>query len=43
MIGLGLAALGRPGYINWGHADELAEGYPVQAMEQNTHNVLAET
>lgn len=25
-IGLGLAALGRPGYINLGHADDLNEG-----------------
>ena len=26
-LGLGLAALGRPGYINLGHADDLGHDY----------------
>ena len=39
-LGLGLAALGRPGYINLGHADDLKNNYKVKAMEQNTHEVL---
>jgi aryl-alcohol dehydrogenase-like predicted oxidoreductase len=39
-IGLGLAALGRPGYINLGHAEDLGEEYAVAAMEAHTHKVL---
>lgn len=39
-IGLGLAALGRPGYINLGHADDLDENYEVRAMESHTHAVV---
>lgn len=39
-LGLGLAALGRPGYINLGHADDLDETYDMQAMESHTHTVL---
>lgn len=39
-IGLGLAALGRPGYINLGHAADLASDYAVSAMERRTHAVL---
>jgi aryl-alcohol dehydrogenase-like predicted oxidoreductase len=39
-IGLGLAALGRPGYINIGHADDLAGGYDVPAMEARAYAVL---
>lgn len=39
-LGLGLAALGRPGYINLGHAADLDETYDVQAMEAHTHTVL---
>lgn len=39
-MGLGLAALGRPGYINLGHADDLNADYDVQAMEARTHEVL---
>jgi aryl-alcohol dehydrogenase-like predicted oxidoreductase len=39
-IGLGLAALGRPGYINLGHAQDLDHDYDVKAMEAHTHNVL---
>ncbi len=40
VIGLGLAALGRPGYINLDHADDLDHTYEVQAMEQHTHHML---
>jgi aryl-alcohol dehydrogenase-like predicted oxidoreductase len=39
-LGLGLAALGRPGYINLGHADDLRHDYDVAAMEARTHAVL---
>jgi aryl-alcohol dehydrogenase-like predicted oxidoreductase len=39
-LGLGLAALGRPGYINLGHADDLRRDYDVAAMEANAHAVL---
>lgn len=39
-IGLGLAALGRPGYINLGHADDLNHDYGVAAMEAHSHAVL---
>ncbi|HTD16391.1 MAG TPA: aldo/keto reductase [Chthoniobacterales bacterium] len=35
-IGLGMAALGRPGYINLGHAHD----YDVDTMEQRAHQVL---
>ncbi|MCB0130915.1 MAG: hypothetical protein KDD78_08710, partial [Caldilineaceae bacterium] len=39
-IGLGLAALGRPGYINLGHGDDLAHQYDVAAMEAHAFSVL---
>jgi aryl-alcohol dehydrogenase-like predicted oxidoreductase len=39
-IGLGLAALGRPGYINLGHATDLAGRTDEEAMERNAHAVL---
>jgi aryl-alcohol dehydrogenase-like predicted oxidoreductase len=39
-LGLGLAALGRPGYINLGHADDLAHDYAIPAMERHSHSVL---
>lgn len=44
-IGLGLAALGRPGYINLGHEQDLShtrqdEAYGVAEMEAHTHAVL---
>lgn len=38
-MGLGLAALGRPGYINLGHNQDLP-GTEVAAMEQHAHSVL---
>jgi aryl-alcohol dehydrogenase-like predicted oxidoreductase len=39
-IGLGLAALGRPGYINVGHAADLAGHTDVASMEGAAHDVL---
>ncbi len=39
-IGIGLAALGRPGYINLGHAQDLGADYCVTAMQDNAHAVL---
>jgi aryl-alcohol dehydrogenase-like predicted oxidoreductase len=39
-IGIGLAALGRPGYINIGHDQDLARNYDVRAMEARAHAIL---
>jgi aryl-alcohol dehydrogenase-like predicted oxidoreductase len=39
-IGLGLAALGRPGYINLGHGADFREGREVGAMETRAQGVL---
>jgi aryl-alcohol dehydrogenase-like predicted oxidoreductase len=39
-IGLGLAALGRPGYINVGHAGDLAGDTDVDALRARAHEVL---
>lgn len=39
-LGLGLAALGRPGYINLGHAADLNHDYDAAAMETHAHQVL---
>lgn len=39
-IGLGLAALGRPGYINIGHGEDIGSDHSVSAMEARTHEVL---
>ena len=39
-LGLGLAALGRPGYINLGHADDLPSGHDVQQMQTGAHEVM---
>ncbi len=39
-LGLGLAALGRPGYINLGHAQDLQADYDIAAMEARSHLVL---
>jgi len=39
-LGLGLAALGRPGYINLGHHEDLNNRYEVSEMERITHEVL---
>ena len=41
-IGLGLAALGRPGYINLGHNNDLKHNHSKEAMEALTHKVLNE-
>jgi aryl-alcohol dehydrogenase-like predicted oxidoreductase len=41
-LGLGLAALGRPGYINLGHADDLNRDYDVDAMRCHAEAVLDE-
>jgi aryl-alcohol dehydrogenase-like predicted oxidoreductase len=39
-IGLGLAALGRPAYINLGHADDVGPDRSVDALRARTHAVL---
>jgi len=39
-IGLGLAAIGRPGYINLGHAEDLAGKYSIGAMRTSAHAIL---
>src|SRR5919199_5337746 len=39
-IGLGLAALGRPGYLNLGHGDDLGEDRSVAALRRRAHAVL---
>jgi aryl-alcohol dehydrogenase-like predicted oxidoreductase len=39
-IGLGLAALGRPGYINLGHGEDLAGRTDEGAMQRQAHAVL---
>jgi aryl-alcohol dehydrogenase-like predicted oxidoreductase len=39
-LGVGLAALGRPGYINLGHAADLHSDYDVASMEARAHAVL---
>jgi aryl-alcohol dehydrogenase-like predicted oxidoreductase len=39
-IGLGLAALGRPGYINIGHSADLGGRVDVESMERAAHTVL---
>jgi aryl-alcohol dehydrogenase-like predicted oxidoreductase len=39
-MGLGLAALGRPGYLNLGHAGDLGEDRSVDALRRRCHEVL---
>lgn len=39
-MGLGLAALGRPAYINLGRAEDLGHDRSVEAMRRRTHEVL---
>ncbi len=39
-MGLGLAALGRPGYITIGHGDDLGNDHDVAVMEARAHDVL---
>ena len=40
LLGLGLAALGRPGYINLGHSQDLNADYDVASMQGRAHEVL---
>lgn len=39
-IGLGLAALGRPGYINLGHDQDLPPGREIEDLRRRTHELL---
>jgi aryl-alcohol dehydrogenase-like predicted oxidoreductase len=39
-LGIGMAALGRPGYITLGHAEALAHNYDVAAMAARAHRIL---
>jgi len=39
-IGLGLAALGRPGYINLGHDEDLPPRRAVEDLRERTHQLL---
>lgn len=39
-LGLGMAALGRPGYVTLGHATALGGNYDPAAMESHAHEVL---
>jgi aryl-alcohol dehydrogenase-like predicted oxidoreductase len=39
-IGLGLAALGRPGYLNLGHGQDLGADRSVAALERHAHAVM---
>ena len=39
-VGLGLAALGRPGYLTLGHGRDFGADRSVEAMERHAHTVL---
>ena len=39
-VGLGMAALGRPGYITLGHAADLDRNYAPEAMQARAEGVL---
>ncbi|MCX5046869.1 MULTISPECIES: aldo/keto reductase [unclassified Streptomyces] len=39
-IGLGLAAVGRPGYINLGRDDDLGDNRSVETLRRRTHELL---
>ena len=39
-MGLGLAALGRPGYINLGHDADLKSNFDIATMETQAHAVF---
>lgn len=41
-LGLGLAALGRPAYINLGHGSDVQSARAVSALESHAHSVLDE-
>ncbi|TSA86093.1 aldo/keto reductase [Deinococcus detaillensis] len=43
VLGYGLAAVGRPAYINVGHAADFAEGRSVGDLRQRTHTLLDAT
>ena len=40
VLGLGFAALGRPGYLNVGHAEDLGEDRSVAALRARAHELL---
>ena len=40
ILGIGTAALGRPGYVTLNHAGDLSGDYSVAAMESNAHTVF---
>ncbi|MEA1052909.1 aldo/keto reductase [Lamprobacter modestohalophilus] len=40
VLGLGLAALGRPGYINLGHGEDTGTGRSIEAMRERAFAVL---
>jgi len=40
VLGLGLAALGRPGYVTLSHASDLGGSYDPSSMELHAHDVL---
>ena len=40
-MGLGLASLGRPAYINLGHAEDLGGDRSVRTLERHCHRVLS--
>lgn len=39
-LGLGLAAVGRPAYLNVGHAEDLAGSTSVEDLQDRTHHLL---
>jgi len=39
-LGLGLAALGRPGYVTLNHSSDLGGRYDASVMESHAHDVL---
>jgi aryl-alcohol dehydrogenase-like predicted oxidoreductase len=39
-LGLGLAALGRPGYIDLGRQEDLGSARGVASMERRIHEIL---
>jgi aryl-alcohol dehydrogenase-like predicted oxidoreductase len=40
VLGLGLAAIGRPGYLNLGRAEDLGEDRSVEALRMRAHEML---
>lgn len=39
-LGIGMAALGRPGYINLGHGEDYQDGRTAEDMERRAFAVL---